>query len=58
MLQNFIIDTKWNCKNDFQNSFKLCKISTFNLFFLGSMILHKSSTAAFADKHTFGLEQE
>ena len=42
-------------KISFQNSFKACKISTFNCFFLSSVILHKSSTTAFTDTHNFGL---
>ena len=32
-------------KNSFQNSFKSCKISTFNFGFLGSVILHQLSRA-------------
>ena len=44
-------------KNSFQNSFKSCKISTFNFCFLGSVILHILSTTASSDQHNFGLKR-
>ena len=37
-------------KNSYKISFKLCKISTFNCLFLGSLILHKLPTIAFTVK--------
>ena len=44
-------------KNSYQISFILCKILTFrpNCIFLGSVILHKLTTIAFTDMHSFGL---
>ena len=42
-------------KTSFQISFKLCKISTFNCLFLGSVILHKLTTTEFTNMHRFGL---
>ena len=42
-------------KKSFQNSFKSCKISTFNYRFLGSVILHKLNTTACSEEHNFGL---
>ena len=42
-------------KNSFQNSFKSCKISTFNFRFLGSVILHMLSITAYSEEHNFGL---
>ena len=38
-----------------ENSSNLFEISILKCFFLGSMILHKSSTIAFTDTHSFGL---
>ena len=38
-----------------QNSFKSCKISTFNFRFLSSMNLHKLRTPASSDQYNFGL---
>ena len=35
--------------------FKLCKISTFNFRFLGSVILYKLNTTASSNQHNFGL---
>ena len=42
-------------KNPLQNSFKLCKISTFNCCFLCTLILLKLKIIAFTDTHSFGL---
>ena len=42
-------------KNSFQNSFKLCKITTFNCFFLDTVIFSKLTTTAFTDTCSFGL---
>ena len=47
-----ILDT---FKNSLQNSFKLCRISSFNCFFLVSVILYKISTKEFSHTHKFGL---
>ena len=51
-LDKIIIKNEYN---SFQNSFKLCKFSTFNFFFLGLVILHKSITISFTGMHNFGL---
>ena len=48
MLENKILNKK-------KNSFKSCKISTFNFCFLGSVILHKLGTADSSDQGNFGL---
>ena len=43
------------CKIFLKNYFKLYKISTLYCFYLGSVILHKSSTiAVYTDAHRFG----
>ena len=44
-------------KNFLTNSFKSCKVSTFNFRFLGSLILHMLSTTACSEEHNFGLER-
>ena len=41
-------------KNSSHNSFLSCKISTFNFFFLGSLILYKLRTTASFDQRNFG----
>ena len=57
MKQILVLTITENTKNlkSFQNSFKSCKISTFNSCFLGSVILHKLSTTACSEDHNFGL---
>ena len=47
-------------KSNLKTLFKIflnykCKISKFNCFFLGSVILHKLTTMAFTDTHSFGM---
>ena len=45
---------KFKLKKSFQNSFKSCKILTFNFCFLGSVILHKLSIITSSDRHNIG----
>ena len=54
MLDLNYITNQIKFENSFQNSIKLCKISTFNCLFL-FIDLYMLTTIAFTNTHSFGL---